>query len=344
MAEGERGNIQGRPADRPVTLQDLASALGISRSAASKAMRDHPEISIATRQRVQSLARELGYVRDPALTRLARLRWNKQAPGSGESVAYVFPPETPPDRPQIIVPTLEKVFVSEGFNFQTVHARDYSPSQLCSILKARGVRGIILHNVWDAALPQCLCDDGFACVAVAEGPVVPSCELIRQDFIWCMNDAIRRHFDEGYRRLAYIFREKNHESELFSTLQAIWLNAGLQRTKILLHDLEDHQSLFEQLKRTKPEAIIHHDYVRLPRDVWRSIGGHGPNREIVLRLIEGERGRVAGYYLSDERLAKRAAQYLAGRLKQAGPDTLYGKILLRPEWVTHKGRLASPGE
>ena len=51
---------------RPVTLEDIAQRLNISRSTVSKALRGRSDVSKKTREKVLSLAKELNYV--PNLT------------------------------------------------------------------------------------------------------------------------------------------------------------------------------------------------------------------------------------------------------------------------------------
>ena len=55
--------------DRP-TLLKVARAAGVSLTAASMALRNHPRIGAETRRRVQAMARKLGYKPDPHLSRL----------------------------------------------------------------------------------------------------------------------------------------------------------------------------------------------------------------------------------------------------------------------------------
>ena len=54
------------PRVRPPTLVDVAARAGVSKTAASMALRDHRRISEAARARVQAAAAELGYVRNAA--------------------------------------------------------------------------------------------------------------------------------------------------------------------------------------------------------------------------------------------------------------------------------------
>ena len=47
---------------RPIKLDDLAKKLKVSKVTVSKALRDHPDISLATKARVKDLAEKLGYM------------------------------------------------------------------------------------------------------------------------------------------------------------------------------------------------------------------------------------------------------------------------------------------
>lgn len=46
---------------KSVTLQDIANKLGLTKVSISKALRDHPDISVETRKRVKEMAEKLGY-------------------------------------------------------------------------------------------------------------------------------------------------------------------------------------------------------------------------------------------------------------------------------------------
>lgn len=45
----------------PVTIRDIARAAGVSSSTVSRALNDHPRISVATKERIQQLAQQMGY-------------------------------------------------------------------------------------------------------------------------------------------------------------------------------------------------------------------------------------------------------------------------------------------
>ncbi|MEW6230541.1 MAG: LacI family DNA-binding transcriptional regulator, partial [Bacillota bacterium] len=60
----------------PVTMQDLAEWLRISKSTVSRALAGDPRVSEETRAKVQRLARELNYHPNSAASGLARRRTN----------------------------------------------------------------------------------------------------------------------------------------------------------------------------------------------------------------------------------------------------------------------------
>lgn len=56
---------------RPVTIEDVAAAAGVSVATVSRALRDLPHVAPATRLRVRAVAERLGYHADPHASRLA---------------------------------------------------------------------------------------------------------------------------------------------------------------------------------------------------------------------------------------------------------------------------------
>ncbi|MEM7334300.1 MAG: LacI family DNA-binding transcriptional regulator [Chloroflexota bacterium] len=65
-----------------VSIKDIAQKAGVSASTVSRALKDHPRISEAMRQKIQSLAREMGYVPSEA----ARLLVGQPSPTIGVAI------------------------------------------------------------------------------------------------------------------------------------------------------------------------------------------------------------------------------------------------------------------
>jgi LacI family transcriptional regulator len=72
-----------------VTQSDIARAAGVHSTTVSQALKNSPTISRETRERIQALAREMGYVPDPALSALVAYRRNVVALKRIETVALV---------------------------------------------------------------------------------------------------------------------------------------------------------------------------------------------------------------------------------------------------------------
>jgi DNA-binding LacI/PurR family transcriptional regulator len=82
--------MSGRPGGmKAVTLADVAAAAGVSVSAVSMALADHPRIGSKTKQQIHSLAEELGYVSNSAARSLRSQRSGTIAlivPNTGQHV------------------------------------------------------------------------------------------------------------------------------------------------------------------------------------------------------------------------------------------------------------------
>ena len=79
-----------RSTNRRVTIKDLAAAVGVSPSAVSMALADHPRISVATREQVRSAATALGYVASSAARSLKGQRAGSVALVVPNTARHVF--------------------------------------------------------------------------------------------------------------------------------------------------------------------------------------------------------------------------------------------------------------
>jgi LacI family transcriptional regulator len=138
-----------------VTLQQVAAECGVSISTASRALRDHSRIPATTRQRVIETANLLGWRPDPTLGALVALRQTRRvklAAPRGEVLAFLTRWKTP------TLWSERSPFLAEYFSGAQARAEALGyrlenfwlhPSQLTgkrgsAILRARGVRGIVL--------------------------------------------------------------------------------------------------------------------------------------------------------------------------------------------------------
>lgn len=74
---------------RRVTLADIAKKAGVHTTTVSLAMRNHPRLPEATRQRLRALAEQMGYTPDPAMQALVAYRRNTGPHSSRQHLAYL---------------------------------------------------------------------------------------------------------------------------------------------------------------------------------------------------------------------------------------------------------------
>ena len=72
-----------------ITMADVAQQAGVHKTTVSLALRNHPSIPVATRQRLQALADKLGYRPDPALRVLTAYRRRAQPATEAPPLAYL---------------------------------------------------------------------------------------------------------------------------------------------------------------------------------------------------------------------------------------------------------------
>ena len=75
--------------ERRVTLADIAAKAAVHVTTVSLALRNHPRLPEATRQRIQALAEELGYRPDPMLRALVAYRGRAMDRRNTPTLAYV---------------------------------------------------------------------------------------------------------------------------------------------------------------------------------------------------------------------------------------------------------------
>lgn len=143
--------IKGRP--RRVLLEDIAKAAGVSRSTVCRALNGNSRVAASTREKVGKIAKEMGYVPDPALSALSVYRWGDSRPRkSVVSIAYVRIAGRKPttqvrsvnERRAALLRGIEERVADLGIRIENHLLEDYeSADRLATVLRARGVDGIL---------------------------------------------------------------------------------------------------------------------------------------------------------------------------------------------------------
>ncbi|WP_404424303.1 LacI family DNA-binding transcriptional regulator [Nibricoccus sp. IMCC34717] len=195
-----------------VSLRDLARRAGVHVSTVSLALRGHPKISEATRQRIRALAEKLGYVRDPSLDALIAYRNEKLRPEFRDVFAYVTSwgdtLEAAPHHRLFIAGARERArLLGYRLDFFSLREPGMSAARLSNLLKARGIRGLIISTFQDPEDRLELEWSEFSAVRVELQPRWPPLHSICVDHASVVREAVRRVVEFGYKRPGFVLAE-----------------------------------------------------------------------------------------------------------------------------------------
>ena len=192
------------------TFADIARKVGCSKYTVSLALKDDPQISVATRDRVRAVAAKLGYEPNAVLSQLmAQLRSSRTARFQAK-LALINANHDPAalrDHPTIptYVAGCEDRARKTGYAFDRfwMHDPALKPDRLRRILQTRGIKGILLVGLMDSnRLPP-----EFTPLWETFPTVVTGVRTRNPDLSFCCVDhhhlalqAIERALELGYRR------------------------------------------------------------------------------------------------------------------------------------------------
>lgn len=132
-----------------VGIRDVAKAAGVSLMTVSLALRNHPKISAATRERVRRLAEKLGYRPDPEIARLmTRLHGRKRGGLAPMAIVDVSPSRSAAgnDYSARVRAGAVKRARELGYVDTCFEVADYEGDlrRLLSVIRHRGIEGVLL--------------------------------------------------------------------------------------------------------------------------------------------------------------------------------------------------------
>jgi len=131
--------------------RDIAKAAGVCVATVSLAMRNHPSISEATRQRVRKVADDLGYCPNPRVAELmGQIRRNRAVDALKESVAMFWPDMDAPAVDALFFlrqfeSGARNVLEQNGVGMEVIYQEaGLETKRVERMLRTRGIRGLIL--------------------------------------------------------------------------------------------------------------------------------------------------------------------------------------------------------
>lgn len=336
------------------TLQDVATRTGVHRTTVSLALRDHPRIPAATRERVKAVAAKLGYRINPLVSALMQSRRSGRAV-KHVTLAYVtnYPTRLgwrPPhhDRPDYFPGAVARAR-DFGYKLEPFWLAEprMTPARFCDILSARGINGLIIGRLPPGQHAMELAWSRFSCVALGLTLRAPLLHHVTENHFDAAWQGMRRCRERGYRRVGFVFSEANDSPPVGDR----WLGAFLsQQQQFPAADRlalcpavpADEKSFRVWFERVRPDALLT-SHAR-PVMAWLERMGRRVPRDVGLIDLAGDHPELqcAGVYYDPAKLGALAVEMLAGlmhRNETGVPDDQH-EILLTGEW--RDGRTLPP--
>jgi LacI family transcriptional regulator len=340
------------PGGDRITLKDIARAAGLSKSAVSMALRNHPDLAPATRERVCRLAEEMGYRPDPALSALSSYRHGKRGVAGGETLAWVTNWRTSEEWRRTS-PVYRGYFVgacrrAERLGYRLEHFWMGEPGmtreRFEQILHSRGIRGLLLAPLPLPPVPFDLTWSRYAAVTIGTSISRPPLHRVTFSPYGSTNLVLESLRRRGYRRIGCVLPVEANERTEHAWLAAFLLfqfrhAEDYAVPPLLLQPDENRRSRFcGWLDAHRPDAVVTVG-ARFPMMVREWCLGNGirvPD-DCGIAVISNVPldGDLSGIHEPSEDMGETAVDVLTGMLyrNDLGPPRLPRRTLLEGTWV-----------
>jgi DNA-binding LacI/PurR family transcriptional regulator len=193
---------------RPTLLQ-IARSAGVSLTAVSMAMRNHPRIGADTKARIHEVAKRLGYHPDPQLSRLMLHLRSAKTAGYEETIAYVCDFARLSDwymlsQSDYYLGAIDRA-AELGYRVEIFHLREPGLTQqrLSHMLKSRGIRGLLTNGLQDPGATLVLDWENFATVVCSAAQPGLAVDHVSTDYYRAMLMVVGKLASEGCKRIGF---------------------------------------------------------------------------------------------------------------------------------------------
>lgn len=330
-----------------VTMSDIAVRLGVSHVTVSLSLRNDPRISFTLREKVQKLARKMGYRRDPMLTALAHYRNNVTTHAIHAEIAWLNFWKRPKQLREFREFDLYwqgafEAAEKSGYRLEEfIGYNDLSLSRLEKILLARNIRGILLPPHRAGHLPpdwRKFSWKKFNVVRFGYSVSFPPSDRVAGD-AW--NNGILA-FESiqklGYKRIGFV--SGHIISSCFKAgfeSKQLGLDPKQRVPVLVLPSFEDYSMdpapLHSWLRKYRPDAIF--TDISEMREMLRQCGYRVP-QDLGLATISVLDGNAnAGLYQNSKDMGKMAVELLISMFHHhhQGMANIRREVLIAGRWV-----------
>lgn len=253
-----------------VTISDIAERAGVTNATVSMCLANNPRISQATRQRVQALAKELGYKPNPYVSALMRTRRTRGSTAAQPILAIVGCFDTPDGWKTTSAVTIRQMregaierAVARGYQCQDfwLWQDSMSPERFSQMLHTRSISGVLLGPLAENVELPPLKWDNFSAVGLSTPFRSRAITTVCNDHHLSSYRAVEEAHRLGYRRPGLVILESQHQR-----LLGRW-EAGFRAAQQFLPDIaslptllmpswNDRQRFRDWLKSAKPDVVV----------------------------------------------------------------------------------------
>lgn len=255
-----------------VTIRQIAEKAGVHYTTVGRALRNHPGLPAETRERIQALARKMGYTPDPMVSALSAYRMARQRVTFHGTIAWIdgYPqrPGISPKRPMVHGRLFEGSCAraqNMGYNLEVFridpHGETPTDAALDRVLTARGVRNLIVAPQFSATSRLDLEWRRYSAISVSRSVGWPQLHLVTNDHFYNLMMAADCLRQKGYRRVGLML-----ERRLVEITGERWLGGFLTARQHWPHTEHLEPLIFENpiseptlrrwWRQWQPDAII----------------------------------------------------------------------------------------
>ncbi len=333
------------PVRRRVCLRDIARAAGCHFSTVSLALRNHPRLPRATCERVQRLARELGYVPDPMLASLAHYRSALRPVAYHATLAWLT--NHPARGGWRQVPIFLDYYrgaaaraAELGYRLEEFWLREpgMTPARAGQILRARNITGLVVAPQPEPGMAVELDWADFSAVAIGYSLARPRLHLVCPAQFGAIKVAMHELLARGYRRPGLVMLRAS-DDRVDQHWQGGYLVAQQScargdRVAPLFLEAWDEARFAAWFRRHRPDALI----TKLPEvgAALRRAARRGAREVGVAYLtLAAPGGELAGVHENPAEVGAAAVDYVTGMIhrNERGLPALPRRLLIEGTWV-----------
>jgi DNA-binding LacI/PurR family transcriptional regulator len=258
-------NAENQP--RRITVRDIAKEMNVSHTSVSLALRNHPRITEALRERIQKKATEMGYYPDPMLAALSNYRLQSQEHPVQAALAWINTWEHPAalrsyHEFDLYWEGARKEAFNLGYRLEEFVTQDIPIHRLAQVLKARNINGVLLPPDRSSSMEWKAFDwSPFSIVRFGRTKKPPQVNFVTSAQVQNAMMAFDEIRKRGYKRIGFVGEIGREETFGAGFLWAQQELPVRQRLPLLLFqhtatDSERKSTLASWMKKCRPDAIF----------------------------------------------------------------------------------------